>query len=91
MADDAIFVTARALAYATPLDEIDVAVDERFVADTFWPFFERLRHEDPVHFTKESAFGPYWSVTRYNDIMTVETNHARGQSNDGFRSTRPEP
>ena len=21
-------------------------------------------------------FGPYWSVTRYNDIMDIETNHA---------------
>ena len=42
---------------------------------TFWPFFERLRREDPIHYTAESEFGPYWSVTRFDDIMTVESNH----------------
>ena len=53
MADDAIhaFEAAREEAYATPLEEIDVAVRERFQDDTMWPFFERLRNEDPVHYT----------------------------------------
>ncbi|HZZ37367.1 MAG TPA: cytochrome P450, partial [Caulobacteraceae bacterium] len=63
-------------AYSTPLDKIDVAIGERFRDNTMWPFFERLRHEDPVHFTAESEFGPYWSVTRYHDIVAIETNHA---------------
>ena len=76
MADDAIFDAARAEAYSTPLDKIDVSVGERFENNTFWPFFERLRREDPVHFTAESEYGPYWSATTFNDIMTVETNHA---------------
>ncbi|HUO12035.1 MAG TPA: cytochrome P450, partial [Caulobacteraceae bacterium] len=75
MADDAIFDAARAEAYSTPLDEIDVSRQDRFETDTFWPFFERLRREDPVHYTAESEFGPYWSVTKFNDILTVETNH----------------
>ena len=44
--------------------------------DTFWPYFDRLRKEDPVHYCKDSMFGPYWSVTKYNDIMDIETNHA---------------
>mgnify|MGYP003693626887 CR=1 FL=1 len=30
----------------------------------------------PVHYCKDSMFGPYWSVTKYNDIMDIETNHA---------------
>ena len=75
MADDAIFDAARAEAYSTPLDKIDVSRQERFETNTIWPFFERLRREDPVHYTAESEFGPYWSVTTFNDIMTVETNH----------------
>jgi cytochrome P450 len=85
MADDAIhaFEVAREEAYATPLEEIDVAVRERFQDDTMWPFFERLRNEDPVHYTPESEFGPYWSITRYNDIMAVETNHAVFSSERG--------
>src|ERR1700679_19919 len=76
MADDAIFDAARAEAYSTPLDKIDVSVNSRFEDNTFWPFFERLRREDPVHYTAESEYGPYWSATTFNDIMTVETNHA---------------
>ncbi len=28
-----------------------------------------------MHFTAENEWGPYWSVTKYNDIMTVDTNH----------------
>ena len=72
-ADD--LAAARDEAYATALDGLDVSIDERFQKNTIWPFFERLRNEDPVHYTAESAFGPYWSITRYNDIVAVETNH----------------
>jgi cytochrome P450 len=77
MADDAAaaFDAARAEAYSTPLDRIDVSLQDRFVTNTFWPFFERLRREDPVHYCAESEFGPYWSVTRFNDIVEVETHH----------------
>ncbi len=66
---------ARGEASSTPLERIDVAVGERFVADTHWPFFERLRREDPVHFTAESQFGPYWSITRFEDIVAAESRH----------------
>jgi cytochrome P450 len=78
MADGAMSVldAARAEAYSTPLDQIDVSIGERFVTNTFWPFFERLRKEDPVHYTANSEFGPYWSVTRFEDIIAIETNHA---------------
>jgi cytochrome P450 len=77
MADDAssLLDAARVEAYSTPLDKIDVSVEERFVTNTMWPFFERLRREDPVHYCAESPFGAYWSITTFNDIVTVETNH----------------
>jgi cytochrome P450 len=68
---------ARAKAYALPLDEFNMADPELFRSDTMWPYFERLRKEDPVHYHKEGLHedGPYWSVTKYNDIMAVDTNH----------------
>jgi cytochrome P450 len=77
MADDAggALRAAREEAYSTPLDRIDVSLSERFRDDSIWPFFERLRNEDPVHYTPESEYGPYWSITRYHDIVAVETNH----------------
>ncbi len=72
--DSSLLGAARAEAWSTPIDEIDVSLAERFRDDTIWPFFERLRHEDPVHYTAHSRFGPYWSITRYHDILQVDSN-----------------
>jgi cytochrome P450 len=58
--------------YAIPLDKIDVSDSELFETDTHWGYFERLRKEAPVHYCTESAFGPYWSVTRYHTVVHVE-------------------
>ncbi|HWE99361.1 MAG TPA: cytochrome P450 [Caulobacteraceae bacterium] len=66
---------ARAEAWATPLEAIDVSVEDRFAADTIWPFFERLRKEDPVHWCADTPLGAYWSITRFADIVEVEVNH----------------
>lgn len=38
-------------------------------------YFERLRNEAPVHYQPNSAFGPFWSVTRHADIIAVDKNH----------------
>jgi cytochrome P450 len=79
MADGATTLAdeARAKAYATPLDEFQVHAIEHFTSDTLWPWFERLRAEDPVHYTADSEYGPYWSITRYADIVTAEGDSAR--------------
>jgi cytochrome P450 len=66
---------ARALAYSTPLDQINPAQPALFQSNEMWWNFERLRKEDPVHYTADSEYGPYWSITKYNDIMAVDTNH----------------
>jgi cytochrome P450 len=71
-------------AYATPLVKLNPAKIERFQDDTLWPIFERLRAEDPVHFTAESEFGPYWSITKWDDIMAVDTNHQAFSSTSGI-------
>ncbi len=61
--------------YSVPLDEMDPGHPSLFEHDTLWSHFERLRSEDPVHYTEESMFGPYWSITRYRDVMHIDTNH----------------
>ncbi len=66
------------------LDMLDVSDPARFQADTVWPYFARLRRDAPVHFCRESAFGPYWSVTKYKDIMQVEVNHHAFSSHSEF-------
>jgi cytochrome P450 len=66
---------AREDAYRQPLETLNPAQPDLFQQDAMWPLFERLRKEDPVHFTPASDYGPYWSITKYNDIMAVDTNH----------------
>jgi cytochrome P450 len=68
---------ARAKAYATPLQDFQVHALDHFTSDTLWPWFERLRAEDPVHYTAESEYGPFWSITRYADIVACESDVAR--------------
>ena len=60
---------------SVPLSKINVANPYLFQSDKHWAWFKRLRDKDPVHFCAESEFGPYWSVTRYHDIMEVDTSH----------------
>ena len=62
-------------AYGVPLDKMDPVHPALFANNTLWPHFERLRNEDPVHYTEDSMVGPYWSVTKYEDIMYVDTHH----------------
>jgi cytochrome P450 len=57
------------------LDSIDVSDPKLYQDDAWYPYFARLRCEDPVHFCPASPYGPYWSVTKYKDIMQVEVNH----------------
>jgi cytochrome P450 len=66
---------ARERASTLPLADFDPGDPALFRDNTFWPYFERLRREEPVHYCRDSMFGPYWSITRYNDIMEIETNH----------------
>ncbi len=60
---------------AIPLDRIDVSDPKLFETDAVGAYFARLRREAPVHYCAESQFGPYWSVTKYKDIMQVDVAH----------------
>lgn len=62
-------------AWTKPLDQFDVSDPALYQNDTWHPYFERLRRESPVHFCRDSLYGPYWSVTKYKDVMSVEVNH----------------
>jgi cytochrome P450 len=74
----------RARAQAMDLATFSPAQPDLFQNDVMWPYFERLRKESPVHFTPDSDHGPYWSVTKYNDIMAVDTNHQVFSSEGGI-------
>jgi cytochrome P450 len=75
---------ARARAYAVPIEALNPAQPDLYANDTIWPIFDRLRDEAPVHFTAKSDYGPFWSVSRYHDMMAVDTNHQVFSSADGI-------
>ena len=62
------------------LATLDISDTELWRRNAHWDRFARLRKEDPIHYCPESPFGPYWSVTRYQDIMAVDTDHIRFSS-----------
>ncbi len=57
------------------LEDIDVSNPFLFRQGQWGAYFKRLRDEAPVHYQKNSQFGPYWSVTRYDDIVYVDKHH----------------
>jgi cytochrome P450 len=75
---------AREEAYATPIEDFHPGAPRLFQNDTLWPWFERLRREEPVHYCANSPIEPYWSITKYNDIMHVDTSHGIFSSDAGL-------
>src|SRR5271167_1797396 len=82
----AIRAAARARTAVLPLAELNPADPQGFVDDTVGYLFERLRREDPVHRSHSPIPGidTYWSVTRYQDIMQVDTSHGIYSSANGI-------
>lgn len=61
--------------WTLPLEALDVSRADLFLHDRHGEYFRRLRQEDPVHYCPQSAFGPYWSITKFKDIVEAEVNH----------------
>ena len=67
--------------WSLDLAAIDPSQAALFESGQHHEYFRRLRAEDPVHFTADSAFGPYWSITKFHDIVAVDSNHGVFSSN----------
>ena len=74
----AVHEAARESAASLPLEQLNPADAQLFVDDTVGYTFDRLRREDPVHRSRSPVPGidDYWSVTKYSDIMYVDTHPA---------------
>lgn len=66
---------ARKHAYSLPLGEIDPSDATFFENDTLWPYFERLRAEDPIHENVDPFGNIYWSASKYEDIVKIDNDH----------------
>ena len=89
-AGESIRQAGRERAYSMPLEEISPIDPALFRDDTILPYFERLRDEDPVHKATHEEIGEYWSVTRFDDIMSVDTNHEVFSSERSITANDPD-
>jgi cytochrome P450 len=68
--------TAETDPWSLSLDDIDMSNGQIFQHGAQHEYFKRLRQDAPVHYCDRNPFvGPYWSVTRYQDVKAIDTNH----------------
>jgi cytochrome P450 len=72
---DPVQAAARERAFSMPLEQIDPSDTLLFADDTIGHYFARLRRDAPVHRSHSPMFGDFWSVTTWEHIMAVDTNH----------------
>ena len=70
--------------YAVPIDEINMIDGRYFHENRQFEFFKRLRDEDPVHLNDHEFTGRYWDITKFEDIMYVDTHHELFSSAHGI-------
>ena len=66
------------------LEEINPVWNRLFSENRMLEYFERLRREYPVHFNESEVAGRYWSLTRYEEIKAVDTDHKNFSSAHGI-------
>jgi len=76
---------------ALSLAEIDVSDPRMFQFDYWHGLFARLREDSPVHYQPESPAGPFWSVSRYEDIVAIERDTETFSSEPSIAILDPEP
>lgn len=84
-------VAAQMRADEMPIDDIDVLDLSLWQTDTMYPYFARLRRDDPVHRHPEGQHrdGPFWSITRFDDIVAIETDHEAFSSEPTIHLDQP--
>lgn len=60
--------------YTVPIECIDLSDSRLPNSGLQLKYYQRVREEDPVHYLKSSRYGPFWSLTRYEDVQYVALN-----------------
>ena len=66
--------------YSIPLDQICMNQSRMFQNNVHGEYFRRPRNEDPVHYCAQSEVGPFWSITKFDDIVKIDSNHKQFSS-----------
>ena len=61
--------------WSLPLETLDVSAGQLWQSGLLHDYLKRLREEDPVHWSPTGPTGGYWSITKFNDIVQVDSNH----------------
>ena len=67
--------------WSLPLDTLDPSEGTLWQRKLLLDYLKRLRREDPVHWSPTGPTGPYWSLTKFDDIVAVDCNHQAFSSN----------
>lgn len=54
------------------VESIDPSIQSRFQTGEYFEVFDRIRTERPVCYHPETQYGPFWSITKYKDIIDAE-------------------
>ncbi len=73
--------------YITDLgpDDADITSHDTYVDGVPYATFDRLRSEDPVHWTEEADGAGFWSILRYDDALAVSRDVETFTSSKGIR------
>lgn len=63
------------------IDELIVSPGVFAQPSRIYSLFDRLRAEDPVHWTQPVGYRPFWTITKHADIVEVEKNNTVFLSN----------
>ncbi|MEM8923710.1 MAG: cytochrome P450 [Actinomycetota bacterium] len=66
-------------------DDADITSHDVYTSGVPHATFNRLREEDPVHWTEEAQGSGFWSILRYDDAIDVSRNVETFTSTGGIR------
>ena len=61
---------------SSAIDDAIVSADTYARPERYDALFETLRRDDPLHWTAPSGHRPFWTVSKYEDIQSVEGDPA---------------
>jgi len=82
--DEAIASKLKQHLINTKVEAIDPSNTDFFFYDLQHILFQRLREECPVHYCPTSNYGAFWSISKYEHVVEIESDFEAFTSTHGF-------
>ncbi|MFC7291266.1 cytochrome P450 [Hirschia litorea] len=66
------------------MNKVNLLHPELWRSQKCFEYFQWLRDNSPIHYTEDSPEGPFWSITRFDDIVAVDKDHERFSSDSKY-------